>query len=53
MNTGATGFCVFIIREALCKVLYNHYLTVLLPATLWDQNTYLHFTDEETEVQRG
>lgn len=53
MDIGASGFCLFITHKTLCKVLYNHYLIVLLLTTLWDQNAYLHFTDGETEVQRG
>lgn len=34
MDIGASGFCLFITHKTLCKVLYNHYLIVLLLTTL-------------------
>ena len=52
MDIGASGSCLFITHEALCEVHYNLYLTVLLPTTLSDQNTYLYFTDGETSSER-
>ena len=52
MDIGASDSCLLITHEALCKVHYNVYLIVLLPTTLSDQNTYLHFTDGETSSEK-